>query len=126
MKKLLAMNYGMVAVIGAVLAGGIYVWLGWYSLSPEAADLAAQLVIAHSIAMILWPPAFLFTYFFRAIGRARFTMVVAIATMVVCRLGLAYLFVAALHLGVLWVWMAMFVDWAVRFIIYVIAFKRAD
>jgi len=99
-------------------------WVGCYGLSVEASDLAVQLVIAHSIAMVLWPPAFLFPYFFRAIGRAKFTMVVAIITMAVCRVGLAYLFVAALHLGLLWVWMAMFVDWAARAVIYIAAFKR--
>jgi len=50
-------------------------------------------------------------------------MVVAIITMAVCRVGLAYLFVAILHLGLLWVWIAMFVDWAARAVIYITAFK---
>jgi len=124
-KKLLALNYVMAAAISAVLGGGAVFWVGCYGLSPEASDLAVQLVVAHSIAMAIWPPAFLLPYFFRAIGRARFTMMVAIITMAVFRVGLAYLFVAGLHLGVLWVWVAMFVDWAVRLVVYMVAFKRA-
>ncbi len=124
-KKLLALNYVMAAAIAAVLGGGAVFWVGCYGLSPEASDLAVQLVVAHSIAMAIWPPAFLLPYFFRAIGRARFTMMVAIITMAVFRVGLAYLFVAGLHLGVLWVWVAMFVDWAVRLVVYMVAFKRA-
>ena len=114
----------MAATIGAVLAGGAVFWVGCYGLSPKASEMAVQLVVAHSIAMLIWPPAFLLPYFFRAIERARFTMIVAIITMTVFRMGLAYLFVAILHLGVLWVWIAMFVDWAVRLIIYLIAFRK--
>lgn len=123
-KKLLVVNYVMVAAIAIALGVGSTMWVGCYGLSAEASDLAVQLIVAHSIAMVLWPPAFLLPYFFRAIGRAKFTMVVAIITMAVCRVGLAYLFVAVLHLGLLWVWVAMFVDWAVRVVIYVTAFKR--
>ena len=123
-KKLLATNYVMLLPICIVLACGSGFWVGCYGLSPEATDIAIQLIVAHSIAMVLWPPAFDFPHFFRAIGRAKFTMVVAIITMAVCRVGLAYLFVALLGLGVLWVWIAMFVDWAVRVIIYIVAFKR--
>ena len=123
-KKLLVVNYVMVTAIAIALGIGSTMWVGCYGLSAEASDLAVQLIVAHSIAMVLWPPAFLLPYFFRAIGRAKFTMVVAIITMAVCRVGLAYLFVAVLHLGLLWVWVAMFVDWAVRVVIYVTAFKR--
>ena len=83
-----------------------------------------QLVVAHAIAMVLWPPAFLLPHYFRAIGRARFTMVVAVSTMLACRVGLAYLFVALLQFGLLWVWIAMFVDWAVRGAILLAAFRK--
>ena len=123
-RKLLVANYIMVAVIALALGGGAPLWVGFYSLSAEASVLAVQLVIAHSIAMVLWPPAFLLPYYFRAIGRAKFTMVVAIVTMAACRVGLAYLFVAAMGLGVLWVWIAMFVDWAVRLVVYIVSFNK--
>ena len=123
-RKLLVANYIMVAIIALALGGGAPLWVGFYSLSAEASVLAVQLVIAHSIAMVLWPPAFLLPYYFRAIGRAKFTMVVAIVTMAACRVGLAYLFVAAMGLGVLWVWIAMFVDWAVRLVVYIVSFNK--
>ena len=125
MKKMLVVNYIMVAAIALVLGGGANVWVGCYGLSAEASDLAVQLVVAHSMAMVLWPPAFLFPYYFRAVGRAKFTMVVAIVAMAVCRVGLAYLFVDGLGFGVLWVWVAMFADWAVRFVVYAVAFKKS-
>lgn len=123
-KQLLVVNYAMAAAIAVVLGGGAGLWVGFYGLSAEASGLAVQLVVAHSIAMALWPPAFLFPYFFRAIGRAKFTMVVAIVTMAVFRVGLAYLFVAVMGLSLLWVWIAMFVDWAARLVIYLVAFRQ--
>ena len=125
MKKMLVVNYAMAAVLAIILGGGAGIWVDFYGLSAEASDLAVQLVVAHSMAMVLWPPAFLFPYYFRAVGRAKFTMVVAIVTMAVCRVGLAYLFVDGLGFGVLWVWVAMFADWAVRFVVYAVAFKKS-
>ena len=124
MKKMLVVNYAMAAVLAIILGGGAGIWVDFYGLSAEASSLAVQLVVAHSIAMALWPPAFLFPYYFRAVGRAKFTMVVAIVTMAVCRVGLAYLFVDGLGFGVLWVWVAMFADWAVRLVVYVVSFKK--
>lgn len=74
--------------------------------------------------MIIWPLGFLLPYYFRAIGRAAFTMVVAIFTMWIFRVGLAWVFIRLLHFNVLGIWYAMYVDWIFRMIIYVIAFNR--
>ena len=123
-KMLVGLNYAMVAPICIALIVGIDVWIGFYNISQQAAGMAAQLVVAHSIAMILWPPAFTFPHYFRAIGRAKFTMVVAIGTMAILRVGLAYLFVAVLGKDLIWVWYAMFVDWTARMIIYLVAFRK--
>ena len=51
-------------------------------------------------------------------------MIVALLTMWTCRIGLAYVFVKILHMSVLGVWYAMFIDWFVRFVIYVVAFSH--
>lgn len=123
-KKLLVLNYAMLAVLCSAMVAGIQVWVGFYNLSPYAADMTAKLVIAHSAAMLIWPLAFLFPYYFRSVGKATFTMTVAIITMAVFRVGLAYLFVGYLHLDLLWVWYAMFADWFVRMIVYLVAFRK--
>lgn len=125
-KKLVALNYAMLAVLCTMMVAGVQVWIGLYNLSPDAADAAIQLVIAHSIAMVIWPLAFQLPYYFRAIGRAVFTMVVAISTMAVFRVGFAYLFVLGMGHDVVWVWYAMFIDWAVRAVIYIAAFTKAS
>ncbi len=124
MRKLLAFNYAMLAVLSTALIVGRHFLVGLYNLSPAAAAPACALILGHSIAMLVWPLAFLYPYYFRAIGRAAFTMVVAIVTMWLFRVGLAYVFVVFFHKSVVWVWYAMFVDWIFRAIIYVTAFKR--
>lgn len=123
---LLLLNYAMAAVIATVLIIWRHFWVSCYSLTGEAAYYAAALLLAHSIAMVLWPPSFLLPYYFRATGHARFTMFVAIFAMALFRVGGAYLFVNVLHKNVLWVWFAMFIDWIFRVIIYPIAFFKKD
>ena len=118
------MNYLMLIPICLALILGRHFWVSCYHLSDQAAVLGAGLILAHSAAMILWPVAFNLPYHFRASGRARFTMWVALAAMAFCRLGLAWLFVGLLHRNVLWVWYAMFVDWVLRIVLYVPAFLK--
>ena len=121
---LLYLNYAFLAVICSILIIGRSFWVGCYNLSPHSAGLAEGLILAHSAAMIIWPVAFLLPYYFRAIGKAAFTMKVAVFAMAVFRVGLAYLFIDLWHKNVLWVWYAMFVDWIFRIIVYGYSFLK--
>ncbi len=47
-------------------------------------------------------------------GDVRFTMIVAIASMWLCRVGMAYILGQGLGLGVIGVWIAMTMDWVVQ------------
>ncbi|MCR4891676.1 MAG: MATE family efflux transporter [Lachnospiraceae bacterium] len=123
-KKLVTYNYIMLIFLCAILIGGASFWVSCYQLSAPAAELARGLLISHCFAMTLWPIAFLYPYYFRAIGRASLTMVVAILTMWICRVGLAYVFIKIFHMNVLGIWYAMYVDWGVRVIVYLIALWR--
>jgi Na+-driven multidrug efflux pump len=99
-------------------------WVSCYRLSDQSAMLAQGLILAHSAAMVLWPVAFMLPYYFRATGRAAFTMVTALFAMAVFRIGLAYIFIKLLNKNVIWVWYAMFVDWIYRCVVYEAAFRR--
>ena len=123
---LLYLNYAFLAVICAVMIIGRSFWVSCYNLSPHSAELAEGLVFSHSAAMIIWPVAFLLPYYFRAVGKAAFTMKVAVFAMAVFRVGLAYLFVGLWHKNVLWVWYAMFVDWVFRIIVFGYSFLKKD
>ena len=124
-KVLVLLDYALAGVIAAAFIAASGFWVGLYQLTGPAAALAGSLITAHSLAMVIWPTAFMFPYYFRAIGKAAFTMWVAIAAMWIFRIGLAYLFVRVLGMSVLGVWYAMFVDWLFRTVVYLTTFPKS-
>lgn len=121
--KLIRLNYGVLAVLSTAMAAGAGGLVGIYQLSEEAAFMAKDLIIVHSIAMVVWPLAFTIPHTLRASLDARFTMTVSIFSMWVFRIGFAYLFVYGLQMGVLGVWYGMFIDWIFRAGIFLWRFR---
>ena len=122
-KKVIAVNYGLLLVICTCMAFFRSQVVGIYNLSPEASDLAQKLLLVHSFGMVLWPLAFALPNTLRAGLDARFTMLVSVFSMWTFRIGLSYVFVMGLHMGVLGIWYAMFADWIFRLIVFVWRFK---
>ena len=122
-KKVIAVNYGLLLVICTSMAVFRSFVVGIYNLSPEASDLAQKLLLAHSCGMVLWPLAFALPNTLRAGLDAKFTMMVSVFSMWVFRIGLGYVFVKGLHMSVLGIWYAMFVDWIFRLVVFVWRFK---
>ena len=122
-KKVIAVNYGLLLVICTLMAVFRSFVVGIYNLSPEASDLAQKLLLAHSCGMVLWPLAFALPNTLRAGLDAKFTMMVSVFSMWMFRIGLGYVFVKGLHMSVLGIWYAMFVDWIFRLVVFVWRFK---
>ena len=76
--------------------------------------------------LTIWPVAFTLPNTLRAAGDAVFTMGVSLASMFLCRIAASYLLASpwGLGLGLLGVWMAMFLDWIVRALFFVTRFLR--
>ena len=73
--------------------------------------------------MLVHPLSFAQSNALRAAGDVRFTMIVAIASMWLCRVGMAYILGQGLGLGVIGVWIAMVVDWVCRVTCFVTRFR---
>ena len=98
--------------------------VGFYHLSPEATQLARQVLIYHAImAVFAWLLSFSLPNTFRAAGDVILPMAVAISSMWVFRLGFAYLLGIYFGLGLMGVWIAMTVDWVFRAICFSLRFK---
>ena len=96
-----------------------------FNLQPDTFQIAYDLIFYHSIASILiWAPAFTLPNALRAAGDVKFTMIVSVVSMWVCRIGLSYLITSLFPLGALGVWIAMTVDWLVRTIFFVVRYLR--
>jgi putative MATE family efflux protein len=91
-----------------------------FNLSVEAQQIAVQVLHAFSVtSMFIWPLSFTLPNALRAAGDVNFTMTVSIVSMWIFRVGSSYLFGVMLGMGVIGVWIGMFIDWAARSLMFV-------
>lgn len=94
-----------------------------FSLSPVATDMAITVLRCFSItALPIWPLSFTLPNALRGAGDAKFTMLVSILSMWLCRIVVSYALIMWFDFGILGVWIGMFVDWYVRGISYFLRF----
>lgn len=119
-KKLLGETYFYTAVINSI----ILLLLPWilqiYGLGEETTRLSYILVMIHDgMAIFLWPASFVLPNMLRACNDVKYTMVVAIFSMITFRIGFSYVF--GVHMGwmAVGVWAAMVIDWVFRVLCFV-------
>ena len=118
------------AMVGLLITNAALFFLiptiaGWFHLSAEAAAMCVQVVRWFSVfSIFLWAVSFTLPNVLRSGGDARFTMTVSIVSMWSCRVVLSYLFVLHMHMGLLGVWLGMFLDWVVRGTLFTGRFLR--
>lgn len=123
-KKLVLVNYAALVVICSLMILFRNQVVEIYNLSPEATRTSAEMLFAHSLAMVVWPLAFTIPYSLRASFDAPFTMYVSVASMWIFRIASAYFFVKVLNLGVMGVWYGMYIDWVFRGLLFVNRFHH--
>ena len=123
-KKLVLGNYAALVVICSLMILFRNQVVGIYNLSPEATRTSAEMLFAHSLAMVVWPLAFTIPYSLRASFDAPFTMYVSVASMWIFRIASAYFFVKVLNLGVMGVWYGMYIDWVFRGLLFINRFHH--
>jgi len=119
-KKIMKITYlCMSALIVLILLSTPFI-LTLYSLSDETLNLAYQCIFAHGIiGALIWPMSFTFPNCLRASNDAKFTMIVSAGSMLIFRLFFSYVIGQMFGLGLLGVWIAMFIDWGVRSIFFI-------
>ncbi len=125
--RLVAIAYGVIMALSAVICLFLRPIVSSYHLSPEADQLARHLILYHSLCVCtIWPIAFTLPNAFRAASDVKFTMILSIFSMWAFRIGLGYLLNALFDLGIMSVWYAMAVDWTFRAVVFVIHFLRGS
>lgn len=123
-KKLMLMAMGATAVLSLIFILFAPFILKIYQLSPETEALAAEVIRWHALmAILFWVPSFSLPNTLRAAGDVVRTMVIAIGSMWVFRIGFAYIFSYYTELGLLGVWIAMTIDWVFRSGCYMLRYK---
>ena len=124
-KRLVGLAYLCIFVISAVLCIFPKGLVGLFGLSPDATDIAIKLIYANSIAVCtIWPLAFTLATSFRAASDVKYPMIISVTSMWVFRVGLSFVLAIWLNMGIMGVWIAMYVDWLFRAVIFVIRYLR--
>ncbi len=119
-KKLMGVTYLYTAIVNSVILLALPWILSLYGLSEETTQLSYILVMIHNgVAIFLWPASFVLPNMLRACNDVKYTMVIAIFSMITFRIGLSY--VIGVHMGfmAIGVWIAMVIDWIFRVICFV-------
>ena len=122
-KKLMKLAYAVGGATNILAVLFMKQLVGFFSLSPQTAQLAIIICTMHAGTWLLfWPTAFALPNGLRAAGDVKFTMMVSVAVMWACRIGLSYVFALYFGMGLIGVWLAMIFDWVVRSVFYVVRF----
>lgn len=95
-----------------------------YTDNSSIVVLSANLLKINALCIPLWSIAFVLPAGLKGAGDAKYTMVTSIIGMWVFRITLGYILGIPLKLGLIGVWLGMYVDWFVRGILYYIRFKK--
>lgn len=94
-----------------------------FHLSLEAQAIATMVLRMFSVvSLFIWPLSFTLSNSLRAAGDVTYTMTISILSMWIFRVGSSYLFGVVFGMGVMGVWIGMFVDWAARSLAFVLRF----
>jgi putative MATE family efflux protein len=122
--KLMKLAYATVAGFSLIILLTMGYIVDLFNLSPEAAQIAKQLLLIHCIASPLsWPSSFTLPNALRAAGDVRYCMVVSVSSMWIVRVSFAYLFAYVFQMGPIGVWLAMVSDWCVRAVFFVFRWR---
>ena len=121
--KLMRMAYISMGLLNIVQYAAAVSIVGLYHLDASASLCAVRILHVFSVfSATIWIPSFVLPNALRAAGDVRFTMMTSMISMWVFRIAFCFILTGPLHQGVYGVWNAMYIDWAVRMIVFGIRF----
>ncbi len=123
-RKLIRYDYIILFVSNILVLLALPLIIFVYNLSPETSAMVRQIITMHAVcAIFIWAPSFTIPNTLRAANDVTFCMVVSVVSMWVFRIGFSYILGKYAQLGVLGVWMAMIIDWAVRSVFFILRYR---
>jgi Na+-driven multidrug efflux pump len=96
-----------------------------FHLSPGASAMCVQVVRWFDVfSLFFWALSFTLPNVLRSGGDTKYTMAVSSVSMWLFRVILSYFFVRQCNMGLLGVWLGMFVDWIFRDLMFVVRFRN--
>lgn len=123
-RKMVIMAWIMAVVNNIILYVVSPYALGLYSLSSETMSIAETILGMECLAVAIFHAlAFVLPTCLRAAGDAKYTMYVGVASMFAARVVGAYMLGTVMGLGVVGTRIAMYIDWVVRIVFFVIRYR---
>lgn len=98
-----------------------------FGLGDKTAAIANQLLLSITIVVpVLWAASFTIPAGLRASGDVKFPMIISICTMWFGRVLFGYLLGSVFGMGVLGIWIGMYLDWLLRAPIYILRLRKRD
>ena len=120
-RKLMAIVYLAMGTLSVLLFFFAAPVVGLFGLTAAAAAMAVEVLRWCALFdLVFWPMSFSLPNALRASGDAKFTMIVSMCSMWIFRIGFSFLLVP--QIGLLGVWVSMFIDWIVRAVVFFIRF----
>lgn len=120
---LLGIAVAGLAITNLALLVGAPLLCRLYNLTPEAAAMCEQVLHWFAVfSIFFWACSFTLPNALRSGGDTKYTMTVSIFSMWLFRVLLSYFFVLHMDMGLLGVWMGMFIDWICRSTFFMIRF----
>ena len=123
-KKLIKWVYAAMFISNVLILICMPFIIRLYGLSEETALIARQIIVINNVcAIFIWPLSFSLPYVLRAASDVTYTMVTGVASMWLFRIICAVILAKYLGFGVIGVWIAMVIDWAVRSVFFCVRYK---
>ncbi len=119
-RKLMKWTYVSMLIMNILIFLIMPVIISLYNVSDESATLARLILWMHGgMSIFFWPLSFSLPQSLKAAGDTTYVMGVAVGSMWIFRIVAGIFFAKYLALGVVGIWLAMFVDWMFRIILFI-------
>lgn len=123
-KKLMKTAYLWMAAVNIVVTLMLPAIMKVYNLSAETSKETTHILLLHGIcAIFIWPMSFTFPNMLRAANDVRYTMIVGVGSMWLCRILCGIVLAKYMKLMAMGIWIAMIMDWIVRSVFFVCRYK---
>lgn len=124
-RKLMLISYGLILVSNVLFYFLLPLALQMYHLTPETTVLARKVILLHGgCSIVIWSASFTLPNTLRAAGDVKYTMVISLLSMWIWRVAFSYVLGQWLDLGLVGIWIAMIIDWAVRAVFFLWRYWR--
>jgi len=114
----------LLIIIGIISIPTARIWVSLYTTNAATVNLTTTLLRINALCIPLWSTSFVLPAGLKGAGDAKYTMFTTMIGMWVFRIVAGYILGISFGLGLIGVWLGMYIDWFVRGILYYIRFKK--